>query len=1107
MSLSPRFPFSYFLFPLAFLLLLNSCKTEESSPSTETRFRTLSTQESGISFSNTLTDEVIFNILNYPYFYNGGGVAAGDINGDGLPDLFFTSNQGQNRLYLNQGDLSFKDITEEAGISSTQNWSTGVTLVDINADGWLDIYVNCVSGLLDRKGHNELYINQSDGTFTEEAEKWGLALEGYGTQATFFDYDGDGDLDMFQLNHSIKPAETIGPISQREEKDPLAGDRLFRNEGEKFVEVTEEAGIISSRLGYGLNVLTGDLNRDGWPDLYVCNDFHEDDYLYLNQGDGTFRESLREWAGHTSKFSMGGDMADINNDGLADLMTLDMKPDVEAIRKTAQPPESYDRFQYKLNFGYHYQYAHNALQLNRGNGTFSEVAQLAGVDATDWSWSVLFADFDNDGARDLFITNGIYRRPDDMDYISFISDPFITRQLNGEPSKEELTFIERMPSIAQPNYLYHNLGNLEFESVGEAWGLGEKGFTNGAAYADLDGDGDLDLVLNNLNAPAQILENQSDSTNKTLSLILEGSQENSNAIGTRIEVQVGTRRMLYEHYPTRGFQSSSLPSIINLGVGETERVDSLFISWPDGKKQVLWNLLTNETHIFYAGDGVSPSSSKSPKGIFAAVTSLDLGFTHEENSFIDLNREPLMPHLLSTQGPRIAIGDVGNRGIQDIYYPNASGTSGQLFLGMGWGIYSPGKQIGFFKQYAEAEEVEAEFFDADGDEDLDLYVAYGGNEFPADDPRVQDRLFLNKGNGTYEDGTNRLPAMPSHSSCVSPADYDGDGDIDLFVGGRSLPGSYGISPYSYLLINDGKGDFSDQTVQLAPDLQRAGMLTDAVWMDVNTDGKLDLVVAGEWMPITAFVQGVNGKLTRSDEVFGSGLSGWWNRLYAADLDGDGDQDLVAGNLGLNSTLQASEQEPCALYVADFDGNGATDPILCSYRNGVSYPWAMRDDLLKQVVSFRRKFQTYADYAEVTIEELLTPEQLADAQKLEVQTFAHVWLEQKEGEWVVHELPRIAQISPVYAMLADDWNGDGHMDLLIAGNFFGVGPNRGRYDAGQGLLMLGDSKGNWTPLSPQESGISLRGEVRDLQPIMIEGKKKILVAQNNGPLQVLEMSER
>ncbi len=1085
----------YYLLFIPILSLVWGCSTSNPGgpESIPPRFSALDAATTGIDFTNELTNTPEFNILNYPYFYNGGGVAVGDFNRDGLPDLFFTANQLPNRLYFNQGELKFEDVTEQAGVSGNGDWATGVSVVDVNADGWLDIYVSYVVGMADLTGHNELFLNQQDGTFREVSAEWGLALRGFGTQASFFDYDRDGDLDLFQLNHSIKPNETIGPASQRNVVDTLAGDRLLRNEGDHFVDVTQQSGIYSSRIGYGLNILTGDINQDGWPDLYVCNDFHEDDYLYLNQGDGTFRESLRDWVGHTSKFSMGGDLADYNNDGYPDLFTLDMKPDVEAIRKTAQAPESYDRYQYKLGFGYFYQYAHNALQQNRAGEGFSEIAQMAGVDATDWSWSALFSDLDNDGRKDLLITNGIYRRPDDMDYISFISEPAVVRQLNDEASEADLAFISRMPSIAQPNHLFQNVGDSAFRPVAESWGLSEKGFTNGAAYADLDRDGDLDLILNNLNDQASIFQNltrEQDSVH-FLQVQLKGTPENPFAIGTQLTAWTGATQQTVENFPVRGFESCMEPGFVHFGLGENSIVDSIQIRWPDGKGQTLYRIAADTMLVIrYDNPTEIPAPNYQRHELFASI-SPNINWTHQENDFVDFSRETLLPHRLSTQGPKPASGDVNRDGLTDLYFPGPRGQAGRLLMQRPDGSWKA-QSLRLWTEFTESEEVSATFLDVDGDQDLDLYVACGGNEFYHHDTKLQDRLFLNE-NGRFSLADSALPNMLINTGTVRHGDFDGDGDEDLFVGGRNVTSTYGVPPRSYLLENVG-GQYIDVADSLAPGLGTVGMVTDAQWLDYDADGLLDLAVIGEWMSLELW-HNEGSSFQRDTASMPLHSSGWWNCLEAADLDGDGDLDLVAGNLGLNSTLKATPQTPCELYVSDFDANGYSEAILCRYYEGRSYPFASRDELLKQIVSLRRRFPNYQIYAEATINDIFTPQQLMSSLRLEAETFSHAWFEQTPEGFIRHDLPYSTQDAPVFAISTKDLNQDGHADLILGGNFYGVGPNRGRYDASLGHVLIWDASLQWDPVPGWDAGIPLTGEVRDFDWISSGGKQMLVVARN------------
>ncbi|GAB4405650.1 MAG: VCBS repeat-containing protein [Bacteroidia bacterium] len=1051
-----------------------------------------------MDFVNRVEDGPLFNILNYPYFYNGGGVAIGDVNGDSLPDLFFTANQGTNRLYLNRGGLRFEDATVQAGVGGSGTWSTGVAMADVDGDGWLDLYVNYVvaeeSGL---RGHNELFINQGDGTFVESAASYGLDLAGYGTQGTFFDYDHDGDLDLYQLNHSVYPAGTVGDTSQRSRRDARAGDRLLRNDGGHFTDVSEAAGIRGSRLGYGLQVLAADFDGDGWTDLYVCNDFHEDDYLYLYLGDGRFRDSLRSRIDHTSRFSMGSDVGDPNNDGLPDLLTLDMKPEREDIRKTAEPPERYDVFAFKQRFGYYYQYPHNALQINRGDGTFAELSHLAGVDATDWSWAALFCDLDNDGREDLYITNGIRRRPNDMDYLKFISDPAVARQLSQAPSASDLAFIGEMPSIPLPNYLYHNEGGLAFRNVAAAWGLADSGFSNGAAYADLDLDGDLDLVVNHLDAPAGIYENRAPA-GAALRLALHGPAANTRGIGAQVWVYTGAETHYREMQPVRGFLSSVEP-VLHIGLGGAQQADSLRIRWPGGAEQRLYALQPGLRHLYAQEAATSPRMQTQPRLALwlAQPEALAPAFVHREDAYTGFNRETLLPHSLSMEGPRLATADVNADGRTDFFVCGAAGQADALYLQTATGTFVAA-QPELWEAAAAQEAVAALWFDADGDAAPDLYVVAGGHAHDEGSPLLQDRLYLNDGRGRFRPAP--LPELRVNGACVAAADYDGDGDQDLFVGGRSVAGRYGLAGRSFLLENDGKGRFTDRTDDRAPGLARVGMVSDAAWADCDGDGAPDLLLTGTWMPPQVWRR-VQGRLQPAPTGL-DGLHGWWNRLHVFDADADGDPDFVAGNLGLNAPLRADTAGPCTLYVADFDNNGSTDPILCYYRQGRNYPWASRDELLGQLVYLRKRMPRYSDYARMAIGDLFTADELARARQLFAQTFASVYAENRgDGTFVVRPLPPEAQIAPLYGLTSGDVDGDGHTDLVLGGNFYGVEPAQGRYDASRGLVLRGDRRGGFTPL---QGAIGLRGEVRDLRLIDGPDGPLLLCARNGGALTVYRL---
>lgn len=1091
------------IIPIAFY----GCKPGSDS---NTLFIELSGTRTGVQFENTLTFDQEFNIYTYRNFYNGGGVALGDINRDGLIDVYLTANQGPNRLYLNKGDFRFEDITDRAGVGGTKAWSTGVSMADVNGDGLLDIYV-CNSG--DVKGdnkENELFINNGDLTFTERAKEYGIADRGFTTHAAFLDYDKDGDLDLYILNNSY---QAIGSFNLRKNerpvRDSLGGDKLLRNDRGHFTDVSEAAGIYGSVIGFGLGVTVGDINKDGWVDIYISNDFFERDYLYLNNQDGTFKECLTEQMKSISGASMGADLADINNDTWPDIFVTEMLPADNGRIKTVTTFENWDRYQYNLSNGYYHQFTRNMLQLNNGDNTFSEVGRLSQVEATDWSWGALMFDMDNDGLKDIFVANGIYQDLTNQDYLQYVSNEEVIRSIVSNRDVDYKKLVELIPSTPIPNFAFHNEGNLKFTNKAAEWGLGKPGFSNGAAYGDLDNDGDLDLVVNNVNSKASIIQNQSNILNVEnayLKFELEGTGLNTAAWGTSITLYAGNERFYIEQMPNRGFESSMDPRP-NIGLGPRASVDSILVHWPDGRETRLKNVATNQVLKLKQHDVVEGNQGETGNDdqfLFTQSILPGISYKHEESEFVDFDRDKLLFHMLSTEGPRLAVGDVDGDGLEDFFVSGAKDQSGELYIQQRQGWFRKSAQSTFDLDKA-SEDLTSAFFDADGDRDLDLYVCSGSNEFSTSSIALADRLYINDGKGQFKKSEQILPTFNFEStSVVRPNDIDGDGDLDLFVGVRSHPFLYGMPLNGYILENDGKGIYSNVSDQRAPQLKEAGMITDAVWADVNQDGHHDLMIVGEYMPVKLFIW-KNGSYSDQSEAWGLGMTnGWWNVIKAADIDQDGDVDFVVGNHGLNSRFRASKDKPVEMYINDFDRNGTVEQIICTYSNEKSYPLVLRHDLMVQIPPLKKKYLKYENYKDQTINDIFTEEELSNSIVQRAYELASSVLINQGGRFTIQALPVEAQLSTVYAIMVEDFDRDGVVDILLAGNLYGVKPEVGRYDASYGTYLKGVGAGRFAAVPSRKSGFRVDGEVRDMKQIRLGNSNYLLVARNNDSLVVYKV---
>ena len=1096
------------------LLLLTISLSECSSKKNieHPLFETLDHTKTGLNFSNNLRYNKEFNLFKYLYFYNGSGVAAGDFNNDGKIDLFFGSNQQQNTLYLNQGALKFKDVTKEANIPDDGGWTTGISVVDINNDGLLDIYICRVGNYLTLHSKNLLLINQGVGkdgvpTFKDEAKEYGLDFSGFSTQAVFFDYDMDGDMDMFLLNHSVHENGTFKPRANFDTITmPMTGDRIFRNDGNKFTDVTKQTGIKSTPIGYGLGVVVADINLDGYPDIYVGNDFHENDYLYINQKNGTFKEMGTEQMMHTSQFSMGVDVADVNNDGLPEIISMDMLPSDPYILKRSLGEDTYDLFNFKIAAGYSYQYTRNNLQYNRGNGMFSETGLYSGIAATDWSWAPLWMDFDNDGLKDLFIANGIPKRMNDIDFINFISDGEIQRKIReNDMGNNDLSLIDKFPEIKIPNKFFRNEGKLSFSDQENFIKDDQSTFSNGAIYADLDNDGDLDIVVNNIDAPALLYKNTNSINGfiNSLSIDLKGSEKNIHAIGSKIIVYAGTEVRTYEKYPVHGFMSSMETPVL---IGTAKKaIDSILLIWPDNTYTHISNYKNKKSLKISYQSGLPQFNYKqlnsrqiNPTNTVKDITKeTGINYVHQENKFGEFDREPLLPHMLSTEGPGVAVADINHDGLEDVFIGGSRDHKSAVYIQQAGGKFLKMNEPALDND-SSYENVDACWADVNHDGYIDLIIASGGNEFYGTDIHNTPRVYLNDGKGNLSKLENAFKDLYLTASCVVANDFNGDGFPDLFIGGRTVPWEYGQIPQSYLLMNDGTGHFKDVSNQYATGLSKIGFVTSAQWYDLDKNGQKDLLLSLEWGGIVAFMN-QGGKFT---EKILSDRKGWWNFILPVDINNDGNIDLVIGNLGLNSRLKATPQQPVRLYYNDFDDNGKREQVLTYYMNSKEMPFANKAELEKQIPILKKKFLYAADFAKASLSELFGSEKLDNAQQLSADYFSNAILINKGNlNFEIKELPWEAQLSTYKDAVVIDANNDNLPDILLMGNYYENNIEMGRYDADFGSILLNKGK-NFFEVYPL-NGLNIKGPVRHIKPITINNRKAFLIAKNNDSTMVIQ----
>ncbi len=1107
---------------LAIILCFTGCGSEEEKSTQEaekspTLFSLLPGEKTGINFINKVENQKNFNIFKYRNFYNGGGVAIGDVNNDGLSDIYLTGNMVSNKLYLNKGDLKFEDISATAGVEGNKPWSTGVVMVDINQDGLLDIYVSNAGNMEGNNHDNDLYINNGDLTFTEKAAEYNLAKTGFSTHASFFDYDKDGDLDAYILNNSNIPVSSLGYAEQRDVRaqdwDGVpdifkgVGDMLLRNDNGKFVDVSEKAGIYGSLIGFGLGIMITDINKDLYPDIYVSNDFYERDYLYINNQDGTFTEDIKGWTSHLSLSAMGIDMADINNDGHAEIFITDMLPEADERVKSVMEFDGYDVFRLKQDKDFYQQYIQNTLQLNNGNGSFSEIAYYSGVDATDWSWAGLLFDMDNDGFRDIFVTNGINHDLTDLDFVDFFANEIIQKMaLTGR--KESIdSIISKMPIRPQPNYAYRNNKDLTFSNANKDWGFELPSMSNGAAYGDLDNDGDLDLVINNVNMEAFVYENHTDSMteNHFIKLKFEGPESNKFAIGTSVNLYYENNVVYQELIPSRGFQSS-MDYEMTIGLGSATTIDSLRVIWPDDLTQLSQNVGVDQTMVFKHAEATAKYKPLKPKNIIPLLEEVKNNslLAHKENNYNDFDYEGLIYKLLSEEGPALAVGDIDGDGNEDLFLGGANGQPGVLYRHLGNGNIRPMPQRVFQDDLA-YEDTAAAFFDADGDGDMDLLVGSGGNQV-GEEMTYRSRLYLNTGKGNFVRSKEILPSTFKNVSTIAPYDFDADGDMDVFIGSRSVVGTYGVDPDHLFLENDGTGNFKDATERLAYDLKDAGMVTSAVWADMDGDEKKDLVTVSEWGTPKIY-RNSGRRLAKMSSSLDS-LDGLWNVVETADLDNDGDIDLVLGNQGSNLHYKPTLKNPMKMWINDFDGNGTIEQIVTLNKNGKDYPLHQKKELTNQIVSLKKQNLKASEYAKKTIDELWPAEVFANSIiKKSAISESIIAINEGGGQFSIKILPPRVQLSCICGISCSDVNNDGYVDLIMGGNNFEFKPQYSRLDANYGNVLLGNKELNYQWEDYNKSGFFIREEIKHLKQFKdSKGHTYVVAALNDSQPKIYKLND-